>query len=99
MLIIFFIYNFKSISLDSFETAKSKEKEAEFVSSDDAKISALQNKMDLPPKRNRNKPKKYDSFEINSSEEKSSETLSGMFIVININKLYPYFFTKFILYT
>lgn len=35
----FFIISF--IFVDSFEEAKSKEKDAEFVSSDDAKINAL----------------------------------------------------------
>ncbi|RLU15734.1 hypothetical protein DMN91_011489 [Ooceraea biroi] len=47
---------------DSFEQAKSKEKDAQFVSSDDAKINALQNKKDILPLKREKKRKQYDNF-------------------------------------
>ena len=53
------------ISRDSFKGAKEAEKDTEFVSyevSDEGKIVALQNKKDLPLKRQR-KPKIFDNFD------------------------------------
>ncbi|XP_032688515.1 uncharacterized protein LOC116852352 [Odontomachus brunneus] len=45
----------------SFEEAKNKEKDAEFVSSDDAKMKALQNQENILPLKRKKKPKVYSS--------------------------------------
>lgn len=59
------MYNFFIISfifVDSFEEAKSKEKDAEFVSSDDAKINALKYKENIPSSKRVKKPKIYSDY-------------------------------------
>lgn len=50
---------FSFISVDSFEEAKIKEKNAEFVSSDDAKINALKRKENILSSKRVKKPKIY----------------------------------------
>jgi len=59
---IFYFYIFFNIFVDLFEEAKNAEKDAQFVSSDEVQINALQNKKNIPIKRER-KPRIYDSFD------------------------------------
>lgn len=70
--------------LDSYEDAKSKEKDAEFVSSDDAKLVTLLNKTALPLKRSR-KPKNFNDHYLESPDvdtsdvESTDSSISGIY--------------------
>ncbi|XP_029170310.1 uncharacterized protein LOC114939999 [Nylanderia fulva] len=60
---------------DLFEEAKQKEKEAELVSSDEAKINDLQNKENILPVKRTRIPKIYDSFTDNT-ESADTDSIS-----------------------
>lgn len=68
------LYKYLLGPYNSFEEAKNKEKDAEFVSSDDAKINALQNKENILPLKREKKPKLYDSF--NDIESTDTDSIS-----------------------
>lgn len=53
------------------------------MSSDDAKINALQNKQNILPLKRKKKPKLYDSF--NDIESTDIDSISGMFFIFKLN--------------
>lgn len=76
---LYFIISFLQIHFKKLKLKKRREK---YVSSDDAKIKALQNQKDILPSKRKIKPRIYDSYcETKSSDIDPIDSIPGIFFV------------------